>query len=270
MDTMRLTVNGRELSAVVIVENGVPTGYASAYQVLRAYGIPARLGEAGELQIGLRAFVEAFGRRAHYDPAEDHYLIDTEHPLPALPDQPVGADVKPWLLVTPAITSNPGNRSRDLLERVIRQFRVATNPRYRQNQQGRGETYCNIFVWDVTRALGCEVPHWVDAGGQPVAPGQGRELDANGVCRWLRDHGPRHGWKPVSDWLALLEANAGRPALAVWENPGGIGHVAVVRPGTRDAARGVPIAQAGAINFDDGYLKDGFGSAEPIRFYVHD
>jgi hypothetical protein len=88
---------------------------------------------------------------------------------------------------------------------------------------------------------------------------------------WLCEHGPDNGWRGRSAADALKAANAGCPAIVVWLNSGGIGHVAVVRPGDADPSRGVPIAQAGARNFDDGYLFDGFGShAGTVEFYVHD
>jgi hypothetical protein len=74
----------------------------------------------------------------------------------------------------------------------------------------------------------------------------------------------------MSKWPSA--ANQGKPAVVVWLNEGGIGHVAMVRPGQPDPERGVPIAQAGGVNFDDGYLVDGFGShaAGAVEYYVHD
>ena len=62
-----------------------------------------------------------------------------------------------------------------LYNNVINQFAVQYNPRY-------GEVYvdgvlkktnCNIFVWDVTSAMGALIPHWVDANGWPAADYQG-------------------------------------------------------------------------------------------------
>ena len=44
------------------------------------------------------------------------------------------------------------------------------------------------IVWDVTKAMGAEIPHWVDNNGNRVGVGQGRELSANGTADWLRQH----------------------------------------------------------------------------------
>lgn len=275
---MRARIRDRTLEAPVIDGRG----YADLEAVVDALGGPAAIlmtalgipltEQDGRLLVALRPLAERLQLPHQYNQADNTFYIDAEPlpPLPALPEEPVGASVRPWLPVTPVIAGGPGNRSPELLELIIKQFRVATNPRYRPNQQGRQETYCNIFVWDVTRALGCEIPHWVGAGGGPAPVGQGRELDANGIAAWLQEWGRDFGWRRVRDALALAEANAGRPAVAAWYNSGGIGHVAVVRPGQAHSIRGVPIAQAGARNFDDGYLADGFGDRGPIAFYVHD
>ncbi|MFZ5815311.1 MAG: hypothetical protein ACOY93_08400 [Bacillota bacterium] len=268
---MKLTVNGREIPAQVVDENGTPTGYAPVYQVLQAYGIPVRLGGSGEFLLGIRRFAEALDRPHRYDVTDHHFLIDSPPPVPPLPAEPVGAGVPPWLPVTPVIASGPGDRRPELLEAVLRQFRVAENYRYQPNRQGQDETYCNIYLWDCTRALGAEIPHWVNGRGEPAGPARGHELDANATIDWLRRLGPTYGWRSVRSAQAALErANQGYPVVATWYNPGGIGHVAMVRPGRPDPNRGIPIAQAGAVNGDSMYLADGFGSRAPIEFWTHD
>lgn len=244
-------------------------GYGDAQAVLAALNIPFMVDKNGKLLIGLRGLATAARLPLHYDQNTNTLYLASE-PLPDLPVEPVGRDRKPWHSVQAPIFSGPGDRRPGLLALVINQFQVASNPRYQANQQGANETYCNIFVWDVTRALGCEVPHWIVGDGHPSEPGYGRELDANGVIMWLRSHGRNHGWRSVSAEDALTAANQGRPAIAAWYNPGGIGHVAVVRPGQYDRVRKLPIAQAGALNFDDKYLVDGFGKARGIEFFNHD
>lgn len=263
---MQTNIKGTVLPAL----NIAGTGYADAQAVLRAYGIPTRLDRAGRLQLGLRAFAEALSQPHAWGEQEQVFYI-ASRPLPPLPADPVGADVRPWHPVTAPIAGGPGDRRPDLLQRIIQQFQVAANPRYRQNQQGKGETYCNIAVWDVTRALGAEIPHWVVGNGLPSSPGHGRELDANATVEWLRRNGPDFGWRKVPEALAFAAVNLGRPAVAAWYNAGGIGHVAIVRPGEKDPVRGLPIAQSGARNFEDGYLVDGFGTraAGEVEFYVH-
>ena len=154
--------------------------------------------------------------------------------------------------VTPAITSNPSNRSAALYTSVIAQFSVETNPRYAVNKKGHGDTYCNIFMWDVTSAMGAEIPHYIDPNtGAPMTYPDvkgGRELSANGIYNWLFNHGSQYGWYQVSAEEAQALANRGQPVVTALKNNSGHGHVQVVCPsedGTYDPARGVTIAQAG-------------------------
>jgi peptidoglycan hydrolase-like protein with peptidoglycan-binding domain len=174
-------------------------------------------------------------------------------------------------VTNPPLRGDPSRRNRATYDDVINQFAVGNNPRYTpRDSSGDGirDTFCNIFVWDVTRAMGAEIPHWVDSKGNPTGVGKGRELSANGTVDWLHQNGNRHGWKKVSAQEAQRLANQGHPAVAVWKNPGGIGHVAVVRPG-EVTSKGPAIAQAGARNFNSGHVKDSFGNA-PVEYWVSD
>ncbi len=153
---------------------------------------------------------------------------------------------------TPGITSSEGNRSASLYRQVIDQFDVESNGRYEVNKKGRGDTYCNIFMWDVTSAMGAEIPHYIDAqtGAPRTYPDvQGaRQLSANGIYNWLHQHGGDYGWFEVTPEQAQTLANAGRPVVTAWQNSGGHGHVQVVCPskdGVYDEKRGVTVAQAG-------------------------
>ena len=60
---------------------------------------------------------------------------------------------KPWLPVDASRRGNSHQRTPSIYEGIIEQFDVEKNARYRKGQQGLEETYCNIFVWDVTRAM---------------------------------------------------------------------------------------------------------------------
>jgi hypothetical protein len=51
---------------------------------------------------------------------------------------------------------------------------------------------------------------------------------------------------------AQTTANNGQPSVAVWGNSGGIGHVAMIRPGEYSKAKGPIIAQAGGLNINSG------------------
>lgn len=155
--------------------------------------------------------------------------------------------------VTPSIISNPGARSAALYRNVIDQFNVERNPRYMVNKNGDNDTYCNIFLWDVTRAMNAEIPHYVDpktleARTYPDVSGA-RELNANGIYDWLSQKGSEYGWVRVSAEEAQQYANRGMPVVTAWKNETGAhGHVQVVCPsedGRYDASRGVTIAQAG-------------------------
>jgi predicted chitinase len=174
-------------------------------------------------------------------------------------------DPRAWLPSDAPVKGDPSHRNADTYAAVIDQFAVDRNPRHLPRD---GATYCNIFAWDVTRAMGAEIPHWVDGAGNPASVGQGRELDANGGHRWLEQHGPRFGWREVSAEEAQAMANQGHPAVASWNNPGGIGHIAVVRPGEM-TSRGPAIAQAGGVNFNNGHVRDSFGNA-PVKYFVND
>jgi predicted chitinase/LysM repeat protein len=178
---------------------------------------------------------------------------------------PGTTDTRGWIPTTPPLTGSASNRNAANYADVIDQFAVGNNPRYTPRE---GNTFCNIFAWDVTKAMGAEVPHWVDGAGNPTGVGQGRELDANATNQWLNNEGSRSGWRQVSAQEAQALANQGHPAVASWNNPGGIGHIAVVRPG-EVTSQGPAIAQAGAHNFNDGHVRDSFGNAN-VQYFVND
>jgi len=259
---VRTNVRGRIIEAIEFVENGRETGYADLAEILAAYEVPVRQTPDGRQVVALRRFAEAFGQSHTYTAADETFYIGT---VP----KPVGADLKPWLRVEPPICCAPGAREPQVLQQIISQFQVGCNERYRKNQRGAGETYCNIFLWDVSLALRCEIPHWAGPSGQPTRVGEGQELDANSVIFWLREWGPRYGWVPAEAAGALVAANRGEPAVACWHNPGGIGHVAVVRPGEARGDLGVPIAQAGETNSDRMYLYEAFPRRGQIEYFVH-
>jgi hypothetical protein len=161
------------------------------------------------------------------------------------------------------ITGCSSHRHADLLDAVIDQFSVETNPRYTPRDtsgDGKTDTHCDAFVHDVTRALGAEVPNWW----------RGRELSANGMCDWLLSTGKHFGWAEARPGEALGAANLGRPAVAAWKNPAGSGHVAMVRP-TLTPMTAMQLAQAGRKNLSRANLVACFGTnAKDVRFFIHD
>jgi hypothetical protein len=200
---------------------------------------------------------------------------------PSVPSTGAGGELAPlscWVPTNPRITGNESCRSAEQLNRIIAQFDVESTARYTPHKYG-GDTYCNIFVWDVTSALGCEIPHWVDS--QTGAPRQfpdiegAYEMGANATYKWLDEHGSDYGWVEVTAEQAQMYANQGYPAVTTWKNPGGgAGHVQIVRPsedGAFDASRGVAVAQAGGHNYEYTYAGSIYSdsSLSQVRYYVH-
>ena len=170
----------------------------------------------------------------------------------------------------PPLTNSLGQRDAVIYSQLINQFAVGNNPRY---IPGDGNTYCNIFAWDVSRAMDAEIPHWVDGSGNIAAPGASHasEININGGVNWMRSHGvPQFGWLSCTPQQAQEAANRGKLAVVMWKNTGsGHGHVAVVRPGSVTAA-GPAIAQAGRHNFNEAHVTNGFGQLGPLEYFSHD
>jgi hypothetical protein len=209
----------------------------------------------------------------------------TPSPAPAPPPSPTagaaydGKTPAPGTVETrrsfptsPPVRGDAARRSAALYDDVLNQFAVGVNPRYAHKN---GATFCNIFVWDVTRAMGAEIPHWVDPQGNPTLHLHGNELSANGVCAWLHAHGARFGWGRVTLAEGIERANRGCPVVVAWNNtrPRGIGHVAMVRPGAPSPQSGPWMAQAGRKN--ENYIRmfvpgGVFGHTAPLEIWTHD
>ncbi len=182
-----------------------------------------------------------------------------------------------WVAANPGIVSHVGERSASDYRAVINQFNVEDNERYRVNKLGQNDTYCNIFAWDVSRAMGAEIPHYINAAtGEPAQAGSAGavELDANAVNDWLNTYGKQYGWVQVGAEDAQAFANQGMPAITSWKNSNGHGHMQVVSPsqdGGYDAARGVAIAQAGEHLYNYNYITAVYGqsSLKNVQYFVH-
>lgn len=182
------------------------------------------------------------------------------------------ADRGQWRRRVLPASSAPGARSPERLLAVIRSADVVNHPRYAPLTELRAsgavvvvKTWCKTFVWDVTSAMGVEVPHWVKDGesvNPTDAPGA-HETRANDVPAWCDAH--PETWHACDHEEARQRANAGHPVVAAWFNPAGIGHVAMGIP-----SEGRPrIAQAGIQNFESGGVEEGFG-ARPVRWWWAD
>lgn len=138
------------------------------------------------------------------------------------------------------------------VESVVAALSPSTSKRY---QPRTGATWCNIFVWDVTRALKCEIPHWYNpATDKATSVGHGIEMTANSMHDWLERR-----WTEATLDDAIEAVGRGHTVVAAWKNPGGIGHVAVL------LGNGC-IAQAGASCFECGAISAGFGKHNPSFF----
>lgn len=179
--------------------------------------------------------------------------------------------------VSPSVTSSEGNRSAALYTAVIRQFNVTKNPRYAVNKNGNNDTYCNIFLWDVTRAMGAEIPHYVDPvtkapRAYPDVKGA-KEMTANDIYDWLHSVGEQYGWYKVTAEQAQALANQGKPVVTAMKNDSGHGHVQVVCPskdGGYNTEKGVTIAQAGRNLYDYAYVTQVYNaSLSKLTYFAH-
>ncbi|HWI51371.1 MAG TPA: transglycosylase SLT domain-containing protein [Symbiobacteriaceae bacterium] len=247
--------------------------------------------------IGNGQFVEVekdgdYGTPKHWEKVSDNYhkLLDTPSgqestlgPVGSIPEDVVGDQIQgspditlenAALPVNAPVVNRPGHRDPSLYDRVIDQFQVESNRRYRMrdsNGDKQIDTFCNIFVWDVTRAMGAEIPHRVLSGDLPAQGADGSEINASEMARWLDQHGGAHGWREVTPEEAQSWANSGRPAVAAYDGGRGTGHLAMVRPGEYDEEAGPCIAQAGAQNLERTTARNGFGASllSSTKYYVH-
>ena len=181
-----------------------------------------------------------------------------------------------WTPATPAIVGSEADRSAENLRAIIDQFNVETAGRYAPRD---GYTYCNIFLWDVTSALGCEIPHYVNPDtGEPMTypdVSGSMELNSNRTLDWLISKGGEYGWREVTAEEAQNAANQGLPAVTIWKNPGSVGHVQVVCPsedGLYNAEKGPTISQAGRKTLNYAYARSVYSvnGMSKLRYFVHD
>lgn len=107
-------------------------------------------------------------------------------------------------------------------------------------------TYCNIYAYDYCYLAGAYLPRvwWMSkalidlSAGKSVQPIYGKtvsEINANTLFEWLKNFGPRFGWRRTASIDELQEAaNAGQVAIVCAANkvPGKSGHIVAVVPET--------------------------------------
>lgn len=186
--------------------------------------------------------------------------------------------VNAWEAANPVLTNRPGSRSAAAYRQVINQFDVENNKRYAVNKNGTNDTYCNIYAWDVTAAMGAEIPHYIDPDtGAPMKypnTGGAKSMNANAMNDWLNKYGKQYGWYEVTAEEAQYYANQGMPAVTSWKNPKGHGHMQVVSPsqdGTYNEKKGVAIAQAGRTLRNYGYITQVYGDSrlKEVQYFAH-
>jgi len=217
------------------------------------------------IKIGQKINIPGTAPMPQPEPAPGHHeTFDGIHPAPGT------VSMARANLNHPPLTNAPGQRDPAIYSQLIDQFAVGNNPRYLPDN---GNTYCNIFAWDVSRAMGAEIPHWVDSAGHIMAPDapHASEININGGVNWMKSHGVMEfGFRSCTPEQAQDAANQGKLAVVMWKNTGsGHGHVAVVRPGSI-TNKGPAIAQAGRHNFNNGHVRQGFGDLGPLQYFLHD
>lgn len=138
-----------------------------------------------------------------------------------------------WKAVQAPVQSREGRRSPELYQTVINQFAVGSNPRYENDapEKPRG----HIFIWDVSRAMNCEIPHFVGA----------KELSLAQTVDWLRHEGPMRGWMRASIDDARQHAMGGLLVIALPKDIK-LKQMAVVLPIEETTADGKPFVAAAA------------------------
>ncbi len=161
-----------------------------------------------------------------------------------------------WKAIQAPVQSREGRRSSELYQNVINQFAVGKNPRYEPDAPGRPRGH--IFVWDLSRAMNCEVPHFVGA----------KELTLSQTCDWLRHEGPMRGWVRTAMEDAHAAACAGQMAIALPRDIK-VKQIAVLLPLEEKNTDGKPFcAGAGAARGNKLKLNEVLG-VFAADFFVH-
>ena len=165
-----------------------------------------------------------------------------------------GRDV--WIALQAPLQSKEGRRSKEIYEMLIKQFGVTVNPRYNEEAPGKGRGH--IFVWDVSRAMNCEIPHFVGA----------KELTLAQTCDWLRHEGPMRGWKRVGGDEVFEAANKGRLVIALPRETR-TKHLAVITPQEVSSDGSPRLTGISLKRGDNFHPRDMFG-AKAVDCFYHD
>ncbi|MBK7858321.1 MAG: hypothetical protein IPJ65_06800 [Archangiaceae bacterium] len=175
--------------------------------------------------------------------------FDGRAPAPEL----TGRDL--FKTVQAPVQSREGRRSGPLLQQVLNQFAVEHNPRYAPDGPGKGRGH--IFVWDVSRAMSCEVPHFIGM----------KELNLAQTVDWIRHEAPSRGWQRASARDAVLAAGEGALVLALPKEVR-VKFVAVVLPMAADGDGRPRVCGSGAMTGANLSVSEAFG-VYAAEYIVH-
>ncbi|MDO8431543.1 MAG: hypothetical protein Q7S58_03945 [Candidatus Binatus sp.] len=179
--------------------------------------------------------------------------------------------------------TTPDDLRRELA--AIIEWLAADDPAHLRYAKHDGLTFCNIYAHDYCYLADVYLPRvWWTPGaiealtrGEKIRPRYNATIEearANDLFRWLRDFGPRFGWRQTGTASKLqLEVNQGAIGLIVArrKEDGPPGHIVVVVPETEEnrAQRNdigeviAPLSsQAGSINFRYGLGRPGWWNSE--------
>lgn len=169
------------------------------------------------------------------------------------PDEALtGRDV--WKAVQAPVQSRPNARTRARFQQVLMQFAIAANPRYEPDGPGRPRGH--IFVWDVSRAMGCEIPHFVGA----------KELSLAQTVDWVRHEGTMRGWTRTPEAEAVGLANKGHMVIALPKDPRTKG-ISIVMP-LRDTPTG-PVLCGAATERGYDFDPEAFFGTRQVEYFSH-
>jgi hypothetical protein len=182
-------------------------------------------------------------------PTKVGHVFDGNTPAPGVTAK------EPWKAITAPVQSREGRRSVELYTAVLDQFAVGVNPRYETDAPDKPRGH--IFLWDVTRALNVEVPHFAGT----------RELSLGQTCLWIRDQGPLRGWYLVEIMRAMEAVEAGMPVVVIPKDPRN-NLLGLMRPGELAKDRKPFLSAAAKKRGNNLTVQEAFG-VHAVQYYFH-
>lgn len=161
-----------------------------------------------------------------------------------------------WKAVQAPVQSREGRRSLELFKNVLAQFAVAKNPRYEPD--GPDKPRGHIFIWDVSRAMNCEVPHFVGV----------KELTLAQTVDWMRHEGPMRGWLRANQDDAMAAALEGKLVVVVPKDSRNK-QIAVLTPSEDVDANGKPYVMGAGKQRGVKLRFPEFFGANVVEYFVH-